>query len=230
MGKLVTIEGSFTGIFEDELEDAKTAIHRGLTEVSDWGKGELRSQVRRVGMGRKLPNTWRSAVYPNAPKTSLRAAAEIWSEAPEIIKSFSEGKAIQGKDGLFLAIPTDLAPKHGGDGKRISPSNFPTHRFGPLRFVYRKGQHPLLVVDGVRVKEIKKPGQKAKFKASRQIKNKGVLKSGKLGKGISTAVMFILVPHVSPRRRFDPDIVFRSLDGRLARSIVKKWNILDGRQ
>lgn len=216
-----TIEGSFAELFTDEMENAKTAIHRALTETSDDAKVRLRGQVERAGMGRRLARTWRSAVYPRAPKTSLGAAAEVWSNAPQIIRAFSEGKDIKSSKGFFLAIPTENAPKVAGDRKRISPLNFPEHRFGPLRFVYRRNGPSLLVVDGVRINKSGKVG--------RQLKNKGRLKSGRFAKGVTTVVMFFLVPKVTPRKRLDVDAIFRSLDGQLARAIIRQWVLIDGR-
>ena len=65
------------------------------------------------------------------------AGAPVYTMAPQIIRAFDEGAVIRSKRGRFLAIPTENAPRKGTDGKRISPSTFPEHRFGPLRFVPR---------------------------------------------------------------------------------------------
>jgi hypothetical protein len=58
---------------------------------------------------------------------------------------------IRSRRGRFLAVPTENAPRKGSDGRRISPSSSPEHRFGPLRFVPRQSGPSLLVVDGLRV-------------------------------------------------------------------------------
>ncbi|WP_353799190.1 DUF6441 family protein, partial [Thalassospira sp.] len=101
-----------------------------------------------AGLGTRLARTWRSRAYPNK---GYDAASLVWSKAPQIVRTFDRGTVIKSKSGFWLAIPTASAPKRGVGGKRITPSNFPEYRFGPLRFVYRRGQPSLLVVDGVRV-------------------------------------------------------------------------------
>jgi hypothetical protein len=102
------------------------------------------------------------------------------------MRAFDEGVTIKSKKGLWLAIPTPAAPRRGIGGKRISPSTFPEHRFGQLRFVYRgSGKPSLLVVDGLR---------------ARGGKRGGFSKAGKraqaTGRGLTTVVMFIMVPQV----------------------------------
>ena len=66
---------------------------------------------------------------------------------------------IRSRRGRFLAIPTENAPRKGTDGRRISPSTFPEHRFGPLRFVPRSSGPSLLVVDGLRASFSRKTGE-----------------------------------------------------------------------
>jgi hypothetical protein len=66
---------------------------------------------------------------------------------------------IRSRRGRFLAIPTENAPRKGTDGKRIRPSTFPEHRFGPLRFVPRPSGPSLLVVDGLRASFSRKGGE-----------------------------------------------------------------------
>ncbi|MBF0587732.1 MAG: hypothetical protein HQL53_01240 [Magnetococcales bacterium] len=67
------------------------------------------------------------------------------------MRTFDRGTVIRSRDGFWLAIPTPRAPRWGTNRKRINLSNFPEHRFGPLRFVYRRSGPSLLVVDSVRI-------------------------------------------------------------------------------
>ncbi len=71
---------------------------------------------------------------------------------------------IRSRRGRFLAIPTENAPRKGTDGRRISPSTFPEHRFGPLRFVPRPNGPSLLVVDGLRASFSRKTGELRGFR------------------------------------------------------------------
>ena len=82
------------------------------------------------------------------------------------------------------------------DGKRISPSTFPEHRFGPLRFVPRKTGPSLLVVDGLRASFSRQTGQLKGFR-------RGTDRARRSGQGLTTVVMFLLVPQVKLRKRLD---------------------------
>ena len=112
------------------------------------------------------------------------------------MRSFDQGTVIRSKTGFWLAIPTAAAPKRGVGGKRITPANFPEHRFGPLRFVFRRGAPSLLVVDGVRISA--KTGR-----VGRQAKGGAFTKTGRIKSGITTVAMFIMVPQVKMPKRLD---------------------------
>ena len=157
-----------------------------------------------AGLGPRLARTWRDRTYPNK---GHNAAAMVWSKAPQIIRTFDEGAVIKSKSGFWLAIPTKQAPKRGVGGKRINPSNFPEHRFGPLRFVYRRGRPSLLVVDGVRINKSGRVGRRAKGGA--------FTKTGRMKAGMTTVVMFIMVPQARIRKRLDVKREAKRWEGRL---------------
>jgi hypothetical protein len=103
---------------------------------------------------------------------------------------------IRSRRGRFLAIPTGNAPRKGTEGRRISPSTFPEHRFGPLRFVPRPSGPSLLVVDGLRASFSRKSGELRGFRrATDRVRARG--------DGLTTVVMFLLVPQVKLRKRLD---------------------------
>lgn len=77
----------------------------------------------------------------------------------------------------------------------MTPATFPEHRFGPLCFIYRRGQPSLLVVDGVRINKSGRVG--------RRVKGGAFTKTGRMKQGMTTVVMFILVPQVRLRKRLD---------------------------
>ena len=103
---------------------------------------------------------------------------------------------IRSRRGRFLAIPTENAPRKGTDGKRISPSTFPEHRFGPLRSVPRRSGPSLLVVDGLRASFSRKTGA---LRGSRRASDR----ARQSGQGATTVVMFLLVPQVKLPKRLD---------------------------
>ncbi len=189
-----TITGSILADMETEVRTLSRAVTAGIKEAGRGLKGDLRKQVVAAGLGPRLARTWRERTYPRN-KSSMRAATLVWSKAPQIIRTFDEGAVIRSKSGLWLAIPTPVAPKRGVGGKRINPSNFPEHRFGPLRFVYRARGPSLLVVDSVRINKSGRVGRRAKGGA--------YTKTGRMKQGIATVVMFIMVPQVRIKKRLD---------------------------
>ncbi len=188
-----TFVGSIKADLQAEMRGIEKAVAAGVKEAGDGLKGSLRKQVVTAGLGSRLARAWRSRAYPNKGHD---AASLVWSKAPQIIRTFDEGTVIRSKSGFWLAIPTPAAPKRGVGGKRITPANFPEHRFGSLRFVYRARGPSLLVVDSVRVSA--KTGR-----VGRRAKGGAFTRTGRMKAGIATAVMFLLVPHVRMPKRLD---------------------------
>lgn len=201
-------EGSLKKYMEAEYREAERAVTSGIRRATDGLKSSMRAQVTSSGMGRKMANTWRGEVYPKG-QNSIRAAGLVYTRASEIMAGFDKGTVIKSKDGWWLAIPTPNAPKHGVGGKRITPSNFPEHRYGKLRFVYRKQGASLLVVDNVR------PTKRGIGKAGKR-----ALKSGR---GLSTAVMFWLVPQVKMPKLINFEKEAAVWFNRLPGLILSEW-------
>jgi hypothetical protein len=176
-----------------ELRDIERAVATGTRDAGRGLKAELRRQVSSTGLGQRLANSWRDKHYPNR---KLDAASLVYTKAPQIIRAFDEGTVIRSRRGRFLAIPTENAPRKGTDGKRIRPSTFPGHRFGSLRFVPRQSGPSLLVVDGLQASFSRKTGQLRGFRRATD-------RARQSGAGLTTVVMFLLVPQVKLRKRLD---------------------------
>lgn len=205
------IMGNLHKFMEQQKAAAEAAVTAGVAEVTERIKNDLRGQVTGAGLGNKLAKSWQAKLYPKGQK-SISAAGWVFSKAPKLIRAFNEGALIKSKDGFFLAIPTEAAPKRGVGGKRITPSNFPEHSLGRLRFVYRPGKISLLVVDSLRASTGKRGGFR---KAS-----ESALKSGR---GLTTVVMFLLVPQVKLKKRLDYQSVVNRWEGQLPQTILKNW-------
>lgn len=205
------IMGNLHKFMEQQKAAAEAAVTAGVAEVTERIKNDLRGQVTGAGLGNKLAKSWQAKLYPKGQK-SISAAGWVFSKAPKLIRAFNEGALIKSKDGFFLAIPTEAAPKRGVGGKRINPSNFPEHSLGRLRFVYRPGKISLLVVDSLRASTGKRGGFR---KAS-----ESALKSGR---GLTTVVMFLLVPQVKLKKRLDYQSVVNRWEGQLPQTILKNW-------
>jgi hypothetical protein len=176
-----------------ELRDIERAVVSGTRQAGQGLKTELRRQVASVGLGQRLANSWRDKHYPNQ---KLDAASLVYTKAPQIVRAFDEGTLIRSRRGRFLAIPTENAPRKGTNGRRISPSTFPEHRLGPLRFVPRQSGPSLLVVDGLRASHSRQTGQLRGFRRATD-------RARRSGQGLTTVVMFLLVPQVRLRKRLD---------------------------
>jgi hypothetical protein len=187
-----SITRSLQAEMQAELRDIQRAVAAGTREAGRGLRTELRQQLASAGLGQRLANSWRDRHYPNR---KLDAASLVYTKAPQIIRAFDEGAVIRSSRGRFLAIPTESAPRKGTDGKRVSPSTFPEHRFGPLRFVPRQSGPSLLVVDGLRASFSRKTGALRGFRRATNRARQG-------GQGVTT-VMFLLVPQVKLRKRLD---------------------------
>jgi hypothetical protein len=193
MKLVTTIARSLQADMQAELRDIERAVTTGTRDAGSGLKTELRRQVASAGLGQRLANSWRDRHYPNR---KLDAASLVYTKAPQIIRAFDEGAVTRSRRGRFLAIPTDNAPRKGTDGRRISPSTFPEHRFGPLRFVPRPSGPSLLVVDGLRASFSRQTGQLGGFRRATE-------RARRSGQGLTAVVMFLLVPQVKLRKRLD---------------------------
>jgi hypothetical protein len=193
MKLVATITRSLRADLQAELHDIEDAVSSGTRQAGRGLKAELRRQVGSAGLGQRLANSWRDKHYPNQ---KLDAASLVYTKAPQIIRAFDEGAVIRSKRERFLAIPTENAPRKGTDGRRISPSTFPDHRFGPLRFVPRPSGPSLLVVDGLRASFSRKSGELRSFRRATD-------RARRSGQGLTTVVMFLLVPQVKLSKRLD---------------------------
>jgi hypothetical protein len=193
MKRAATITRSLQTDMRDELRGLERAVASGTRDAGRNLRTELHRQVTSAGLGQRLANSWRDKHYPNQ---QLDAASLVYTKAPQIVRAFDEGAVIRSKRGRFLAIPTQNAPRKGTDGKRIGPSTFPEHRFGPLRFVPRRNGPSLLVVEGLRASVSRKTGELRGFRRASD-------RARRTGAGLSTVVMFLLVPQVKLRKRLD---------------------------
>jgi Family of unknown function (DUF6441) len=193
MKLVATLARSLQADMQVELRNIERAVAAGTRDAGRGLRTELRRQVSSAGLGQRLTNSWRDKHYPNR---KLDAASLVYTKAPQIIRAFDEGAVVRSRRGRFLAIPTENAPRKGTDGRRISPSTFPEHRFGRLRFVPRQTGPSLLVVDGLGASFSRKTGQSRGFRRATD-------RARRSGQGLTTVVMFLLVPQVKLGKRLD---------------------------
>lgn len=186
----------------------ESAVTSGMRDATTGLKEALRQDVVSSGLGERLSRTWRGKTYPETG-SSLEAAAFVWSKAPKLIDAFDRGVVIRSKNGFWLAIPTAAAGSTGvganGRSARITPGGWERRTGMRLRFVYRRGQPSLLVADNAR------------------INTKGRAAPNRRKTGQATAVIFLLVPQVSLRKRLDIDAAARTWAGRVPSLIARHW-------
>jgi hypothetical protein len=193
MKLVATLALSLQAGMQAELRDLERAVTSGTRAAGRGLKTDLRREVTSASLGQRLANSWRDKHYQNQ---KLDAASLVYTKAPQIIRAFDEGAVIRSLRGRYLAIPTENAPRKGTDGKRIRPSMFPEHRFGPLRFVPRQSGPSLLVVDGLRASYSRQTGQLRGFRRATD-------RVRRSGQGLTTVVMFLLVPQAKLPKRLD---------------------------
>jgi hypothetical protein len=186
----------------------ESAVTSGMRDATTGLKEALRQDVVSSGLGERLSRTWRGKTYPETG-SSMEAAAFVWSKAPKLIDAFDRGVVIRSKNGFWLAIPTAAAGSTGvganGRSVRITPGGWERRTGMRLRFVYRRGQPSLLVADNAR------------------INTKGRAAPNRRKTGQATAVIFLLVPQVSLRKRLDIDAAARAWAGRVPSLIARHW-------
>ena len=204
------LSGDLRKIMAEEVKAAEDAVTAGMRQAADGLKADLRRQVTEADMGQRLANTWRAELYPKGRK-SIKAAGFVFTRAPTIIRAFDQGAMIKSKHGFWLAIPTPAAGT-GARGKRMTPGLWEQMHGARLRFIYRRGAPSLLVAENMRARAGKRGGF-AKGSAS-------ALRSGR---GMTTVVMFILVPQVSLRKRLDVNAAAERWASALPELIVRNW-------
>jgi hypothetical protein len=204
------ISGDLRKIMAEEVKAAEDAVTAGMRQAADGLKADLRHQVTEAGMGQRLANTWRAELYPKGRK-SIKAAGFVFTRTPTIIRAFDQGAVIKSRHGFWLAIPTPAAGA-GPRAKRMTPGLWEQMHGARLRFIYRRGAPSLLVADNMRARTGKRGGF-AKGSASAQ----------RTGRGMTTVVMFILVPQVSLKKRIDVDGAAERWASALPELIVRHW-------
>lgn len=201
----IKIDGDFGAMMRSDLVAGERAVSRAIAGATTRTKTSWRGLVVGAGLGTRLGNTIRSKVYP-AGEPSLNAAGIVYSKAPHIISAHDDGAIIRSRNGFWLAIPQKVAGK-GPGGRRMTPGEWENKTGRRLRFVYRTNRTALLVDDGT----IRK-GHAPAFGARkpRGFKNR-------------TMIVFVLVPQVKLKKRFDLARAVAQNTAGLAAEIVANW-------
>src|SRR5512134_168046 len=193
------IQGDLQALLKAELRGAERAVTAGVRVATLGLKTELRGQITATGLGQRLANTWRSTVYPEGQQ-SLGAVGLVWSKAPNLIRLYNKGAIIRSRHGLYLAIPTPAAGRFADRRQKITPLLWERIHGMRLRFIYRQPGPSLLVADNVRLTARGRA-------AANRTRGKGGTYTRLAGR--TTVPIFILVPQVTIKKRFDVEAAHR---------------------
>jgi hypothetical protein len=208
------LEGNLKDYMKREYRNAEYAVTRAVSEASDGLKMDMRRQVLSAGLGQRLANTWRDAVYPQFG-LSIRAAGVVYTKASKIMEGFDQGTIIRSKDGFWLAIPTPNAPKRIM-GKKTTPGNYEKAKGTRLQFVYRANGPSLLVAREMQPSYKRQTGELRGF---RKASNRTL----STGRGLTSVVMFWLVPQVKMPRHLSFQQQAEKWNSRIPQLILRYW-------
>ena len=199
------LSGSLEQMLRAEVSAAERAVTEGVRAATSGAKHDLREQVERSGLGRRLANTWRDRVYPTG-RASIGAAGLVYTRAETIMRAHAEGAVIRGRDGGYLAIPLPAAGR-GDRGRKITPGEWERIHGRRLRYVYRRGAPGLLVADDARLTS----------------RGRAAARRGRGSAGRATVPVFVLVPQVQSRKRLDVPAVAVRWRAQLPDLIARSW-------
>jgi hypothetical protein len=208
------LEGDLKKHLKREYAQAERAVKFAVGEATDGLKMTMRRQVLSAGLGQRLANTWRGVVYPRG-QSSIRSAGVVYTKASKIMEGFDQGTVIRSTDGFWLAIPTPNAPKRVM-GKKTTPGNLEKAKGIRLQFIYRANGPSLLVAKDHQPSYRRKTGELSGF---RKASNRTL----KTGRGLTSVVMFWLVPQVKMPKHLSVQKKAQKWNGRIPEYILKHW-------
>ena len=174
-----------------ETEFISRTATKATKEATNGLKAGLRNDIVSAGFGVRLSRTWRSKIYDD---NGVDVKGFVYSRAPQIIESFDQGTVIRATNGRYLAIPTENAQKRI-NRRKPTPDLYVEHK-GDLRFVRSRNNTAFLVADDRRASYSRKTGE---FRGFRKASKRAL----KTGRGLTTVVMFILVPTAQMPKKLD---------------------------
>lgn len=208
----VEIDGDLDQMMRREVTAGERAVTGAMRMAGAALKADWRAQIAGAGLGGKVANAVRDAVYPKGAP-SLNAAALVYSKAPKITAAHDAGPTIRAASGFWLAIPLPAAGK-GARGAKITPGQWEAKTGRRLTFIYRRGKSALLVDTGTVTRAAPRVAFGERQRERRGFRNR-------------TVPIFALVPQVKLPKRLDLARDARDWHDRVPGLIVAEW--IDGR-
>jgi hypothetical protein len=233
-----TVTGNLREFLADELRATQDAMRRGVTAAGREVQADLRQRTQAAGLGRNLSNAWRLEVYPPVTRRTLRPAALVYSQAPEIMEGHSEGPRITVKTAgrKWLAFPTGYNAAGGRrnaggrGGVRVTPAQMVAAK--KEAFIIRSKSNPDVYLWCLRIRQasgISRRSRRIRLFVAGNVE----VATGKGGGGRAKraervkqlteqgfVAMFFLMKSVKLRKRVDVAAVRSAAEGVLARSVA----------
>lgn len=199
----LALQGELGEFIEGELETVARGAMDAAYRMEARGKSELRADVTRAGLGKRLANTWRARTYPTR-SVSMEPKVRFENKASTIINAFETGATIRSGKGFYLPIPTDdfLSSVSLRDRSRNRKNliALAERKFGKLQFIAVRGKRiGLLVAKGLQ----KSRSQRGGFRAASAT-------AQRLGK-VADVVLFVLVPQARLKKRLNYESIANDL-------------------
>jgi hypothetical protein len=189
---------AFRGDLEGFADRTHAAIARGARNAVEKQAARAKLQLRqdtRSALGDRVANAWRANIYPKS-KASLAPAVFVYTNAPKIIRAFSESTTIRAKHGAYMAIPTENTPRKG---RRYATPLEVEGMFNQDLIIFPgRGQQLLAFVNVVAARSGKGFRRSTARRQSAGRKEKLVL-------------MFVLVRQVGLKQRLNTEKIFHDL-------------------
>lgn len=238
MRLIVGVNGSVADVLRGQVDRAKIGVRAGIDRTGKEAQALLRTQTR-AGFGprsTRLSNAWRQKTYPAQP--SLGAAGLVYTQAPLIVDAFDKGVPIRPSRGRkYLAVPTAINRQIVGRGTRpiITPQQMVATG---KAFVFRSRRSGvrlwmLPASEATKIAGMGSPAGSARMERRRQARigrfARAVAAGGTRGarsvefrdRGI--VPLFILIPSVTPSKRFNVNSARDLISRRVAPAIVEAW-------
>lgn len=196
---------------------AERAVQAGVAGAALGLKLDLRRAIASAGLGTRLGNAVRDRVYP-VRKASLGAAGLVYPSsrsAELVLATFAHGATIRPKEGRMLAIPTPNVPMTTGRDSRgvsrrpMTPVEVEAEFNADLvTLPSRSGRGAaILAIPAVAANSGKgfRRASKRRLKGNRRIGRREA----------QLVPMFVLVPVVRLRKRFDAESIARKWAGQI---------------
>jgi hypothetical protein len=199
-------------------------LNAAKNAVADATKGLEREleAITRDAAGGRLWRAWKSEVYPRTGIAREPSGSVFVNGGPRsrgAIEFFSRPGRIKSKSGRFLAVPT---PAAGSQGRRrnLTPEEWEARNGEKLRFVYRRGRPSLLVAEGL---------LNARTGTYRRWTTRRTKVDERRGfrRGVTTVVIFVLIPQVAFANRFAIDPVIRKWGRNLVEDFGRRARMLE---